>query len=1608
LAYGLETLEEIKKRKKAEEDAKKQLVQSKTSIAENPNLWNPSDMESIRNFYSQHDTIDYTPPVQTPTQPTPANDVGFFQKAKESVFPFIGGAAESVGKPIARFINQISGADAGLTQAQMDRKYGLNRLLGREPTQTEQIAYSMGASAPMLLGGSAIGKMGLSTLGNLAAGTTLGGVAGAMGAYGQGAGASDIGKAALESAAFVPAMGAASNAARTALRSYFPNMATTGLKGFARGGLIDVAGGLGGTLGATVPRVLTSEQGFGNAPTSQEYLQNALTNLIFGRTLAGVQAANFGMTPKTGSNKKGINYNKFGARTPTPEEAKLFTEARYGKNQATQEQPNVYNQQSTMDILGLLNKNIAKKPTMGSGKTSEMQSAMNIADLLRNRPKLNMEDLANIKQEPLTNIGKGQQINIEDILSSPNEMQRMSNLANQPKQMNIFDMLGRNYEMPKTTAESRTMPEVVPQRVPVESRTIPEATKYPPEYTSILNLLRPTEKLTEIPQSFFNMPPVGGEVPQPKQAMQERPNMITAEDIARNPALQQNVLKKVGETPETTMIDKWKKLKDKLYFSYSISPEVKTILENDINNVIAQEKYLDVGGLSKILTTMENAGMKLQPESVQGLVESYSKYPTKWGSLELFREISKMPEGTIDNVALARLENTVNRVIGLENTLSGKGVHLDTTTLLEDITNYNKPIKVADMIKLIDKNTVYDSDTKSFFKKMLGNQSGAVKNPFYREKKKDNTKTIDKAFMGIQKYLNPPKVAKDGEFKIRSYGDKDPKTFDEAFRKVVQRNVDSKFSISKMADVSKDPYLKALAYNTNHVNAIADRVIDVNMVNMDGKVVGNSLRSVFKDLTNKQMDNFLQYQYNLHNIDRTARGVPIDETITPAMSLKNIKELEKIDPSVIATSKRWSEFTKKLLKTFVADEGIISEDAYQRILATNPNYIPSPRVGYTLSPNVLKRTTGSTNNREILNGVEVMIDTVKKFVSVAAKQRLYNRIYDNAVKYPNEMRPFVEVMPPAEKTMTIKDAGSLDHYLNQLLRIKQPTDLLEGRYKNIMVNGEMKKLRINDDLLFDALEPLPQRNQDEALTLMRKGTTLAKSMITTYNPLFGLANLARDLPTGFINSRTRKNPIGYLSDYIGSALDIILKRPIYQEYLNMGGGGQVSQFAGIEPRLTTTKTAKSFTKLEPNDVLGRINRSAVEFLDKIDMFNNAIESASRLAEYKRVLKVMGDTPEARQMALNNSDEITINFFKRGSAQRINTLDTFYPYFNASIQALANPFTQSQGGNLAPMLGKAVFSMMLPSVLSYLFLKDDPDYQKLDQRTKDDFLITPYKDSKGAFIKIPLSREFAIPLHAIPIRILDSYLKQKPEIFSKDLLTGMLRNYSPLNPIEGSIVSPIGRTYMSKQGSDWLGRPILNREDLQLPAELQYDENTSAPAKLMGKLFGLSPKKLDAMGMSYLGGIAQIGIPLTSQSGATFEPTKPLESGKSILQGLYKVGAKRFTADPLYNTDVLNEHYNKFDEVQKQVKTLEHNNEKVPFKLANELKRLNKINTRIADLRRVKNKISADKKLVSDDRKVLNYGNIGSILKLSKEDQLRELQRKMLQIASNSVQKGEIK
>lgn len=805
--------------------------------------------------------------------------------------------------------------------------------------------------------------------------------------------------------------------------------------------------------------------------------------------------------------------------------------------------------------------------------------------------------------------------------------------------------------------------------------------------------------------------------------------------------------------------------------------------------------------------------------------------------------------------------------------------------------------------------------------------------------------------------------------KIRNFYNK---TFDE-LQPLNRTDKKLQSELGRELKPSEKPYL--LAQNSKGSDMISNHIMTERAVDPKGNVIGKSLKDITKQLPKSRTIDFEDYLINKHAVTRMERGekvFPDEMQMTPEKSTAKVAEYEAKFPEFKQIADEYYEFQNSLVQKWLVDTGMISQESFDAMKQANPYYVPNKRVfsdlekankgnraktGYADQANPIKQTTGS--ERKIISPLESTIEHVDQYVKTAKRNEVMQAFYKNVNENPEAFKGIAEIVEQPEK---VEDASKvlldvdgiselLERFNENFDKTLRKPDLTHGNVLRAYVNGEPVYVRVHDPQLLEALTGLNPQAQNIVVKAAGQVTRITKLLTTGANPVFSLTrNIFRDIPTAYINSKTTNNPLRFGYDLVESVVSVLGNGELYKAYKAIGGGHS-SSIASSRNMLAQSKRAI----LPQNNKAGIIPKA----LNAIENFNNAIESAPRLGEFKRLTK--DGSYDSKQKALFEANDVTVNFNRSGRYAK--DVDQFVPYMNAALQGL-DKFVRVYKDNPVQASVKSFAAVTVPTLVLYAINHEDPAYNKLSNYLKDNFFMIPKGD--GTFYKIPKPREVGVPFGSLVERVLRDWNQKDPNSF-KDFSETIKTAFIPPNPLTDTIAQPFIEVAKNK---NFVGAPIVPGDLEKLSKPLQYDSQTSLVSKKLGELTNQSPKQIDHIIKSYSGVIGQLGIPATAP-GATVSDTL----------------VKQVTADPTFSNDFMRDFYDKKEKLDRA---------QADYK-ATGIEGKNYDNNQ----RLIMNRISDQ---ISTIRKELKKVQASEVSKEEKKAKIKELTDKMNAIAQSALQR----
>jgi hypothetical protein len=674
--------------------------------------------------------------------------------------------------------------------------------------------------------------------------------------------------------------------------------------------------------------------------------------------------------------------------------------------------------------------------------------------------------------------------------------------------------------------------------------------------------------------------------------------------------------------------------------------------------------------------------------------------------------------------------------------------------------------------------------------------------------------------------------------------------------------------------------VKMTSQNYVKHHATSNYINTENLVSRTGDKIGDkSLKDVLVAPKGFQAE-YESYLLHRHHIGRMANKKPVlfktnaegkEEAIPIAEAKEIVKMYEEQFPQLKKHAEDLYQFIDDFMREWAVDGGLLTEREYQKMRYLYPDYVPTFRdiesMGLDAKTKVikvkaLKEATGGDD--PILPLMESLPFQIQKIVRAERRNQIGQELI-TAILYDKEaMAPFAQVVNTeklgkhkAELLSKINEFSNKEFSIGELSKkfdeMLITGNKIKGNFMIVMEGGKPITLKINDKGLWDALATIQNANtanKVEITKLINKHVTNKfKSVVTVYNPFFAVRNIARDIPTAYIQGSV-SNPFTFGANIIGALKDRLLKNEMYQKFKALGG------------------TSSNITNVE--DALrekGAIKKIVEPIFKFLNFFGDVSETVPRLAEFKHVYKKslrsgMAEAQAAKE-ALYMSGEVTINFSRGGDVTK--SLDAIFPYINAGTQGIdkwvRSLFIEGIGkGNFKPV-AKALGVTTVPTIVFYFlnnYIWGKEAYNDIPDYAKDTYYLVPAWD--GHYWRIPKTRENGFLFSTLFERLERHFIQKDPDAF-KGLGDTFLKTY--LDPVtqvaKGGFFGPI-ITITSGNNKDYFGRDIeplsarLSKKSKRYITKESTSEASKALAPLLEKI-GWSPAQADYLIQSYAGIIA---------------------------------------------------------------------------------------------------------------------------------------------------------
>ena len=416
------------------------------------------------------------------------------------------------------------------------------------------------------------------------------------------------------------------------------------------------------------------------------------------------------------------------------------------------------------------------------------------------------------------------------------------------------------------------------------------------------------------------------------------------------------------------------------------------------------------------------------------------------------------------------------------------------------------------------------------------------------------------------------------------------------------------------------------------------------------------------------------------------------------------------------------------------------------------------------------------------------------------------------------------------------------------------------------------EIGIPSDLLVKGMEGIPLNNTGLVAAMGMPATFLRRAV--TMSPLYAFRQLVRDSVAAPLLSGANFTPVmGAIKELGASATKTTLERRGIT-------GGQI--FVGTNEDLT-----KILRDLQSGKTL---NWSTL--ISKAEGLSMEADAATRRAQYNSYLEQGLSEMEATLMSLES-----MNFNRRGVSSGVALASRLIPFFNAQLQGLDVLYRAFRGKmpmderlQIQSKLLQRGSLLALTAVAYTLLMQDDETYKNANPDEKYGNFFVHVPGMEGA-LRIPIPFEVGYIFKGIPEALINTMRSTQGgeeafKAFKSIALQTIPGGTSLFLPqaLKPFVENVSGYSFFT-------GRQLESAKEQMLEPAYRYRDNTTEIAKGIGKMFDVSPIKVENLVRGYTGGMGLAFLQALSLAvpvkGGTPEQAAKRLSDLPVVGGLFQ-------------------------------------------------------------------------------------------------------------------------
>ena len=425
----------------------------------------------------------------------------------------------------------------------------------------------------------------------------------------------------------------------------------------------------------------------------------------------------------------------------------------------------------------------------------------------------------------------------------------------------------------------------------------------------------------------------------------------------------------------------------------------------------------------------------------------------------------------------------------------------------------------------------------------------------------------------------------------------------------------------------------------------------------------------------------------------------------------------------------------------------------------------------------------------------------------------------------------------------------------------------------VFVDGEKVYYRVNDLELVESMQGMGVTSLSGLSKFLAMPASFLRDVVTR-DPGFVVVNLLRDTLSASVTSGVPINSEeGGFKPVITTVRNMFRDMTDLERFGVLGGydfqndEGSVKQFVDRAIRKEG---------INPDNSMSMSNLFYKAW-DGLGALTTKSDGATRLgvfdAVYKDIKERGGTEAQAQSEAAYQGLEI-INFGRRGSDPLFRTITAAIPFLNARIQGLDVLYRSFGTGEYSAIqkleaaspeaaaklkqdifytaMSRGMFITFL-TLLYYLMVSDDEEYQNIRREVRDDNWIIPLGNDIPA-VKIPIPFEVGMVFKAIPERTFDLAMGETSLSEYSKSLRRQLGTSANIPFFDGSVafqvIKPIADVVANR--NSFTGTDIVPYYQTKLEPAYQQRATTNELARVIGETFNVSPIKLEYIVRGYTG------------------------------------------------------------------------------------------------------------------------------------------------------------